>query len=185
MMTSVLTGTGIVCGGLAIWTGIEQNLLLVRRKTIFLKRLPPEFDGFTILQLSDLHKRELGDCNSRIIQQVRLLQPRLVALTGDLISRDCRDFSRTGIFLRELSAACPHVYACLGNHELDLPPAVWETLRHTLSGAGIRLLDNETVILPGRRFALSGWHPFKKASLQTGRRQLPQSGILLRSRADR
>ena len=57
MMTSVLTGTGIVCGGLAIWTGIEQNLLLVRRKTIFLKRLPPEFDGFTILQLSDLHKR--------------------------------------------------------------------------------------------------------------------------------
>ena len=48
MMTSVLTGTGIVCGGLAIWTGIEQNLLLVRRKTIFLKRLPPEFDGFTI-----------------------------------------------------------------------------------------------------------------------------------------
>ena len=100
MMTSVLTGTGIVCGGLAIWTGIEQNLLLVRRKTIFLKRLPPEFDGFTILQLSDLHKRELGDCNSRIIQQVRLLQPRLVALTGDLISRDCRDFSRTGIFLR-------------------------------------------------------------------------------------
>lgn len=115
MMTSVLTGTGIVCGGLAIWTGIEQNLLLVRRKTIFLKRLPPEFDGFTILQLSDLHKRELGDCNSRIIQQVRLLQPRLVALTGDLISRDCRDFSRTGIFLRELSAACPHVYACLGN----------------------------------------------------------------------
>lgn len=145
MMTSVLTGAGIVCGGLAIWTGIEQNLLLVRRKTIFLKRLPPEFDGFTILQLSDLHKRELGDCNSRIIQQVRLLQPRLVALTGDLISRDCRDFSRTGIFLRELSAACPHVYACLGNHELDLPPAVWETLRHTLSGAGIRLLDNETV----------------------------------------
>ena len=145
MMTSVLTGTGIVCGGLAIWTGIEQNLLLVRRKTIFLKRLPPEFDGFTILQLSDLHKLELGDCNSRIIQQVRLLQPRLVALTGDLISRDCRDFSRTGIFLRELSAACPHVYACLGNHELDLPPAVWETLRHTLSGAGIRLLDNETV----------------------------------------
>ena len=35
----------------------------------------------------------------------------------------------------------------VGNHELDLPPAVWEQLRQTIAQSGCRLLQNQTISL--------------------------------------
>lgn len=35
----------------------------------------------------------------------------------------------------------------MGNHELDLPPAVWEQLRQTIAQSGCRLLQNQTISL--------------------------------------
>ena len=37
-----------------LWFCIEQHLLLVRRQTISLRRLPPEWDGLRILQITDI-----------------------------------------------------------------------------------------------------------------------------------
>ena len=51
------------------------------------------------------------------------LQPDVIVLTGDMISRDMRDFHEISSFLQALSKISP-TYLCTGNHELDLPPEV-------------------------------------------------------------
>lgn len=130
-----------------VWFCVEQNLLLVRKKQIFLKRLPPEWNGVKLLQISDIHHRELGRENCRIVQKARELQPDSIVITGDLISRDMQDFSGTASFLRNLRSICP-VYLCPGNHELDLSRGVWMELQKNIGASGCKLLLDETVVLP-------------------------------------
>ena len=55
-------------------------------------RLPEEFSGFTIAQVSDLHNAELGRGNVRLLTQLRRSRPDVIAITGDLI-----DSRRTNI----------------------------------------------------------------------------------------
>lgn len=129
-----------------IWFCVEQNLLLVRKKQITLERLPREWDGVTLLQISDIHHRKLGRENCRIVQKARELQPDYIVITGDLISRDMQDFSETASFLGQLRSVCP-VYLCPGNHELDLSQEKWMELQKVIGASGCRLLLNETVSL--------------------------------------
>lgn len=129
-----------------IWFCVEQNLLLVRKKQITLECLPREWNGVTLLQISDIHHRKLGRENCRIVQKARELQPDYIVITGDLISRDMQDFSETASFLGQLRSVCP-VYLCPGNHELDLSQEKWMELQKVIGASGCRLLLNETVSL--------------------------------------
>lgn len=128
---------------LIIWFFIERCILLTREKQIFLKALPKEFDGLRILQISDLHHRTFGRDNIRITRRVKEICPDIIVITGDLISRDMRDFTVAGRFCSALTDIAP-VYFVPGNHELDLPSKVRETYYETLRGSGVIILDNKT-----------------------------------------
>ena len=144
MIWAVVLGIAVVL--LLVWFAIEQHLLVVRKQEIVLEQLPPAYDGWKLLQISDLHHRELGRENSRIVQKAEALQPNCIVITGDLISRDMTDFTKIGNFLRNLRKICP-VYLCPGNHELDLPESVWKRLQKTVTQSGCRFLCNETISL--------------------------------------
>ena len=47
--------------------------------------LPPAFDGFRVLVLSDLHGYRFGRGQRRLIRAVKALRPDLIALTGDFV----------------------------------------------------------------------------------------------------
>lgn len=86
---------------LGIWFCIEQHVLRVRKQTLSLEHLPAGWDGVSLLQITDLHHRQMGRGNCRIIRQAQQLQPDVIVLTGDIISRDMRDF-------HEISSFCRH-----------------------------------------------------------------------------
>jgi hypothetical protein len=88
----------------------------------------------------------MGKENRRILRQAKKLQPDCILITGDLVSRDERNFHKKGQFLRKLREIAP-VYLCLGNHELDLPPRQRQILEQEIRNAGCRLLTDETVPL--------------------------------------
>lgn len=131
---------------LLLWFCVEQKLLLLRRKTISLARLPQQWDGLRILQITDLHHRQMGQDNCRIVRCAQKEKPDYIVLTGDLVSRDMDDFASIGRFLQNLRSVAP-VYLCPGNHELDLPPEVQQQLYHTIRESGCKLLSDETVTL--------------------------------------
>lgn len=94
----------------------------VTRVEIAWDELPPAFDGYRIVQLSDLHcstaaRRERIE---RIVARVNALDADLVAITGDFVDGMVADREHDLAPLADLKAR-DGVLGCTGNHE-----AYWE-----------------------------------------------------------
>jgi predicted MPP superfamily phosphohydrolase len=111
------------------------------RNTIARAALPPRFDGFTILHLSDLHADISGPALARAIPLIAALDYDLCVLTGDYRGRTRGPWAATlaGIARLRRHLRDP-VYAVLGNHDTIRMVPAFEAL-------GIRMLVNETVAL--------------------------------------
>jgi len=104
----------IMLAGMVIW----EHHFKVRTTEVTLKKLPPAFVGFRIVQISDLH---LGSWNrkSKLVEltdKINQLQPDIVFFTGDLCNYSTEDALPFKEILRKISA--PYgIYAILGNHD--------------------------------------------------------------------
>lgn len=101
----------------AIW--IERRVVRIRRMDVAIADLPPEFDGYRIAQLSDLHVGSF-DPKARALEWVALsnaLEPDLVAVTGDLVTSGRGFYGDVAEALGELRAK-DGVFVSMGNHDL-------------------------------------------------------------------
>ena len=77
--------------------------------------LPPEFDGFRIAVLSDLHGMSFGEGNSRLIRAVSDAKPDMIAILGDMITYPS-DLPAFESLLDGIEGIAP-IYCINGNHE--------------------------------------------------------------------
>lgn len=114
---------------------------VVRRNRAGLRGLAPAFDGFTILQLSDLHLDVNPRLTDAIAAAVAPLQYDLCVITGDFRSRTHGPIEPALEAMARLRKALRgDVYAVLGNHDfIEMVPALEEQ--------GYRLLMNESVLI--------------------------------------
>jgi hypothetical protein len=126
---------------------------------IALPKLPRELDGFTIVQLSDLHVGLTIDRAfvQRVVDRTNALAPDLVALTGDLVDGKVPDLRDEIAPLGQLRAA-HGVFAVTGNHEYYSGVDPWI---EELTRLGVRYLRNERVAIRRRT---SGEHDGREAS---------------------
>lgn len=115
-----------------------------------------------IIFLSDLHNKEYGIGNERLLQAIKELSPDLVLVGGDmLIAKRDTPFDKTVSFLLKCGAMCP-VYYALGNHEYraKIYPKNYDTMYQdymgSFFGSSIRILDNESCFLPEYGIRLTG-----------------------------
>jgi predicted MPP superfamily phosphohydrolase len=96
----------------------EANSLSLEHVEIFLKRLPPQLDGFRIVQLSDTHHSPFTGLEhiQRAVKIANRLKPDLFLLTGDYVSHEREYIAPVAAVLGKLKAKYG-VYACLGNHD--------------------------------------------------------------------
>ena len=98
----------------------RRNALAIelRRNEPSFRHLPAAFDGFTLLQLSDLHLDMSADIADALIERVRPLEYDLCVLTGDYRARTVGPFDAALAGLERLRAHIKGpVYAVLGNHD--------------------------------------------------------------------
>jgi predicted MPP superfamily phosphohydrolase len=120
--------------------------LVVRRVDAAVRGLPPEFEGLTIAQLSDLH---IGPHTSRrflqrIVETTHALAPDLVAVTGDLIDDRAEDVASYARALGSLTAPLG-VFMIPGNHDVY---AGWDDVERALRVADLgTVLVNDTHIV--------------------------------------
>lgn len=68
----------------AIYNGYDNNRIAVKQETIYIKDLPAAFEGFKILQLSDLHGKQFGEGQSKLVAVINELEYDMIAATGDM-----------------------------------------------------------------------------------------------------
>jgi hypothetical protein len=113
--------------------------LEISRYEVNSQKLPESFDGFKIVQLSDLHGAEFGEDGMELVDKVGSLEPDMIALTGDFVT-DEGDLAAVEKLAARLVKLCP-VYFISGNHEFGSGLAV--KVRNILERAGVKYLSNE------------------------------------------
>jgi predicted MPP superfamily phosphohydrolase len=127
----------------------EPYMLTVEHQRINLRRLPKAFEGFRIVQLSDVHHGPFSSKEQieRAVETANRLKPDIIALTGDYISRERQYAAPCAEMMGRLRARYG-VYAVLGNHDHWTDAALITDL---FRAEGIKVLVNE-----GMRFEHNG-----------------------------
>ena len=118
--------------------------------------LPGSFDGYRIVQVSDLHNNVYGIGQSYLISCIRGVEPDIIVITGDLIDRNTKNVDNAMMFVSKAVEIAPVFYVS-GNHEANLPEEYAELVRR-MDEAGVSILDNEnvSVLLQMRRQRFHG-----------------------------
>lgn len=107
--------------------------------------IPNSFDGFKIVQVSDLHNAEFGENQNRLITIMQNEKPDMIAITGDLIDANHTNIDVAVQFVKEAKSIAP-IYYVTGNHEAWTD--VYETeLMPQLEKNGVIILKDESVLL--------------------------------------
>jgi predicted MPP superfamily phosphohydrolase len=113
----------------------------IKQNHVWSPRLPKAFDGYTILQLSDLHVDMSQDAMKCLISILQNMNYDLCALTGDYRGETFGPFDVTLAGMSRICAGIKKpIYGVLGNHDtVRMLPG--------LEGMGIRMLLNESEMI--------------------------------------
>ncbi len=94
-----------------------------------------------IVQISDLHEKNFGKDNKKLIEEICEASPDLIVFTGDIIERTGKDDPTEYLtnLLKKLRDVAP-IYFCLGNHEESSP--YFQVFKDTVARNGATLLDD-------------------------------------------
>ena len=142
-----LIGSGALAAGMALYSGeISRHELVHQRSVIRMQNLPASFDGFRIVQISDIHLDEFTEpfFLEEVVRRINHIAPDLVLLTGDFITRGSLTFLASQHAARRCSEilakiACPRRVAVLGNHDVSVSAPM---VIHALATAKIPVLEN-------------------------------------------
>jgi uncharacterized protein len=134
----------------------QRNALAPQLRQIELRLpgLPPAFDGFSILQISDLHIDKIDGLAEALVSVLTPLRPDLCVLTGDYryeIRGSCAGvYPRMRVVLSSVHARLG-IYGILGNHDAA-------EIAYWLDEQGVHMLMNDSVAieLNGARVWIAG-----------------------------
>ena len=166
----VLRATGTYRRGLSNATKVQLN-----RNVVSLSHLPPSFDGFTILHLSDLHADISKDAMPRVAELANGFAYDLCVLTGDYRGQTWGDYAPSLRLIAELRKSLQgDIFAVLGNHDtIAMVP--------DLEALGIRFLLNEcaTINRGADKLFLAGVddaHFYRADNIEKAAAEIPENG---------
>lgn len=117
----------------------------VRDVEVAIPGLPPAFEGYRLLQLTDLHLGRLFPASwaRAVVERANAAGTDLIVVTGDFIDGSVAMRRDDVAPLRDLRAP-DGVFAIPGNHEYFFDYRAW--MRH-LAGLGLRMLPNAHAVL--------------------------------------
>lgn len=142
MTQKLVSRRRFILGGIGVlalaYLRFEYKAIAVTRYTVPVKNLPPEFHGFTILHLTDLHTKEYGLAQKDLIRLIKQQKYDLVAMTGDFI--DKRNFYFEPVIPLIKAITDKATFFVPGNHE-------WASsfyIKDDLESLGVKVLDNKS-----------------------------------------
>ena len=189
---SFLVGTGALTAGLALYSSlVARHEISVLSQHIRIDALPHAFVGYRVVQLSDFHLEEFTEpfFLERVVEHVNHIDPDVVLLTGDFITRGSLNFlfehhaaNRCAEILATIR--CPQKFAVLGNHDVAVSAPM---VTAALQAQGLPVLRNryETITLGGDSLHIAGTADpgTDRPDLMTAVPSAPKGPVLLMSHA--
>lgn len=132
---------------LAAGIGVQQAIRVppLKEVAIGIAGLPPQFDGYTMIQLTDLHISRLFPARwvRAVVDKTNALGADLIVITGDLIDGAVASRRDDVAPLSDLRAA-DGVYAIPGNHEYFFDYQAW---MQYFTAMGLHMLANDHAVI--------------------------------------
>ena len=106
--------------------------------------LPAAFEGFAIVQLSDLHNARFGKEQNKLLSRIRAASPDVIVVTGDLIDKR-RAGMKNALRCMERAVRIAPVWYVTGNHEAKSKE--YPALRTALEALGVGILCDRCTTL--------------------------------------
>ena len=138
---------------------VERNLCRVKHVEISSENVPPQLDGYRIVQISDFHLRSYAGREKavrRVVERINAVDADVVLFTGDLVTGSSSELDPFVDILSQVRAR-QGVYSVMGNHDYmlahnNLSPmqqkAEEQRLRSMEAAMGWHLLSDSAVNLP-------------------------------------
>ncbi len=159
------------------WRGLRNAAKVeLRHNPIHVPHLPEAFDGYTILQMTDLHADMSKAAMARTAELVHGLRYDMCILTGDYRGQTWGPYEPSLACMANVCAALKGpVYGVLGNHDTIL-------MVPGLEAMGVRMLINETAIVErdGARIHLAGVddaHFYRMENIEKVADQIPNDAF--------
>lgn len=136
--SKLLKGAAITGAAMFAIRGLDDRLETTHY-IIESDKIPREFDGFRIAQVSDFHASTVPG----LVDEIRGETPDIIVSTGDLVHD--RGSYEPGVLLCERLVRIAPTYAVTGNH--DLRRADYSRFQRELDETGVVTLHDESVIL--------------------------------------
>lgn len=149
----------VICIGLLIVGFVDGNRFEVVQEEF---QLPNLSKNCRFVLISDLHNKVYGNNNDKVIDAVRKINPDFIILAGDLVTSKVSEDMTPGIELMKALSREYRIYFGLGNHESKMKYCrdkfgdKYEVLKKHLTGSNVRVLENESCIIPEYNIAITG-----------------------------
>ena len=127
---------------LVIYFIVENNILTVREFEVVSNRIPESFSEYKIAQVSDLHNKEFGKNNKRLLKRLEELEPDMILITGDIADSIKTDLEAALDFCKGAVLIAPTYYVN-GNHESAIED--YMEFEGSLTKIGVRVLRNQAL----------------------------------------
>jgi predicted MPP superfamily phosphohydrolase len=124
-----------------IW---QNNDIILSKVGWSHRKVPPLFDGFRILLVSDLHGKRFGRGQRWLLDKAAACRPDIIVITGDIVDGRRKKTEDALSFIAQAAGIAP-VYCVTGNHEWRY--GRYDEFREQLMAAGAVVLDNAVMTL--------------------------------------
>lgn len=124
----------------------ELNTLSVSKYEIFIDKIPNEFNDYKIVQISDLHSKEFGKENIKLLRKIDELSPDIIVMTGDIIDKRDDKFDIAIDFLKKLCSKYQVIYT-IGNHEIEIGYKKLKKYKEELKEIGVTILEDSSMTI--------------------------------------
>lgn len=137
--------------------GINIEVLIILILLIFLKwqndgikisryeyqnsKIAEGFNGYKIVQISDLHNKNF---KGRLSKKIKAEKPDMIVITGDIIYRRKIKLDLVSEFLEEIKEIAP-IYYVSGNHEFL--SGTYNEVKELLERENVKILDNSFIVI--------------------------------------
>ena len=121
-------------------------------------KIPEEFEGFRIVQISDFHLKQFGTEEEQLIAAVEACAPDIIVMTGDIVDGEHDDLSPLAQLLAGIHDLAP-IYYVSGNHDLASDAVVqYDQMQDLFLTYGVTDLDDrqETIYRNDAQICLTG-----------------------------